>query len=522
MPRGNVCWTDKFVIADTEVWTQSPVAFRLGGENVKPPVVSAFLIALALAANSTQAQAQELAPATLSLKGGETTQLRQTEPRGEALSARELPDREETLPLLSTDEAGKADRGQDWDKRQTEPVPLPPVDKEHDKRLTLAEAQVLAETYHPAMREAMAEVRAARGNWLQVGLRPNPAIAYSGEEIGDEGTAGKQGGFVSQEFVTAGKLGLNRAVASRAVAAAEQRAEFTRLQVLTTVRTSYFEMLAAKRAVELATQLSDIAEEAVRNSEERLKALDIPRVTLLQSQVESQATGLLKVQATERRDAAWRRLAAVIGVSDPNPVELDDSLDQPLPELNWGVLRARVLSDSPELSELRYVVERARFQVQRAFAGRLPNIDVQAGVQHDNATNDTLANVQVSVPLPVFDRNQGALAEARGQLAAAHARLQEMELALEQRLASAMRDYETARQRAIKYQKDVLPAARETLDIMTAGYRDRELDYLQVLSVQQMYAQQNLSYLQDLENAWKRWAEIDGLLVGPLPERANE
>jgi hypothetical protein len=54
---------------------------------------------------------------------------------------------------------------------------------------------------------------------------------------------------------------------------------------------------------------------------------------------------------------------------------------------------------------------------------------------------------------------------------------------------------------------------------MTAGYRDRELEYLQVLTMQQMYAQQNLQYLQDLETAWKQWAEIDGLLVGPLPER---
>jgi cobalt-zinc-cadmium efflux system outer membrane protein len=178
-----------------------------------------------------------------------------------------------------------------------------------------------------------------------------------------------------------------------------------------------------------------------------------------------------------------------------------------------------VLSESPELSEVRFEVDRAKFQVQRAFAGRIPNLTVEAGAQHDNVTHDNIANVQVSVPLPIFDRNQGATAEARGQLAAARASVQDTELALEHRLASAMRDYETARQRAIQYDTQILPVARETLDIMTAGYRDRELEYLQVLSMQQMYAQQNLQYLQDLETAWKKWAEIDGLLVGPLPER---
>ena len=60
----------------------------------------------------------------------------------------------------------------------------------------------------------------------------------------------------------------------------------------------------------------------------------------------------------------------------------------------------------------------------------------------------------------------------------------------------------------------MLPVARESLDIINTGYQEGELDYLAVLSVQQTYAEKNLSYLQDLETAWKRWAEIDGLLVG--------
>jgi cobalt-zinc-cadmium efflux system outer membrane protein len=398
-----------------------------------------------------------------------------------------------------------------------EPIPLPPVELAVGERLTLSEAQSLAEASHPALREAMARVRAARGNWLQVGLLPNPSIAYSGEEIGTDGTAGMQGGWLSNEFVTAGKLGLARAVANREIAAAEQRAETVRLQVLTTVRDYYFEMLAAQRGVELAGQLVNIAGESVRVSELRLKALDIPRVTLLQSQVERESTALLEVQATERRDAAWRRLARIIDIHDPQPVELDDALNEPLPALNWEVVRSRVLSESPELSELRYAVDRARSQVQLASAGRVPNVMVQAGAQHDNVTDDNIANVQVSVPLPVFNRNQGAVAQACGELAAAQAALERRELALEQRLAAALRDYATARERALKYAAKVLPVARETLEIMNAGYQERELEYVQVLSMQQTYAQQNLSYLQDLETAWKKWAEIDGLLVGPLP-----
>src|SRR3990172_3485987 len=78
-----------------------------------------------------------------------------------------------------------------------EPIPLPPVDgQSHDQLMTLTEAESMALAYHPAMREAEGLVRAARGEWLQVGLRPNPAVGYDGTDIGDDNTAGKQSGFL--------------------------------------------------------------------------------------------------------------------------------------------------------------------------------------------------------------------------------------------------------------------------------------------------------------------------------------
>jgi hypothetical protein len=53
------------------------------------------------------------------------------------------------------------------------------------------------------------------------------------------------------------------------------------------------------------------------------------------------------------------------------------------------------------------------------------------------------------------------------------------------------------------------------------GYQQGGLEYLQLLSVQQMYAQANVAYLRDLETAWKKWAEIEGLLVGTVSAGAE-
>jgi len=399
-----------------------------------------------------------------------------------------------------------------------EPIPLPAVGMSGVTSLTMGEVESIALATHPAVREAAARVRAAQGNWLQVGLRPNPEVGYSGQEIGNEGTAGQQGGFISQQIVTAGKLGLNRAVAMRELAVAEQRLQRTRLQVMTTARQYYIELLAAERFVALARQLSELAAQAVRVSEQRLKALDIPRVSLLQSQVESESTALLEEQANQRYEAAWRRLVKITGLQDVQRDLMEDVFRKPLPELSWQEERERIIRDSPELAELRLAVERARWAVERAAASRVPDVNLQAGAAFDHASNDTIASVQLSMPVPVFDRNQGAVAQARGELAAAQAALQNLELALEQRLAAALRDYNTARERVTRYAEKVLPLARESLELTAAGYREGELDYISVLAAQQAYAEKNLGYLQDLETAWKKWAEIDALLVGTLPE----
>ena len=75
----------------------------------------------------------------------------------------------------------------------------------------------LARTRHPELAAAAARVGEARGQMVQAGLYPNPTVGYSGNQINDgPGTAGQQGGFVSQEFVTGGKLKIAREAAASA------------------------------------------------------------------------------------------------------------------------------------------------------------------------------------------------------------------------------------------------------------------------------------------------------------------
>jgi cobalt-zinc-cadmium efflux system outer membrane protein len=242
------------------------------------------------------------------------------------------------------------------------------------------------------------------------------------------------------------------------------------------------------------------------------------RAALLQTQIASESTVLLEQEAANRQDAAQRQLAILIGRDpqrEPLPL-LADSFTDPLPSLDWETVRNRLLRESPELAEAQFNVDRARWAVDRATAGRVPNVMAMAAVQKDNMTGYTVANLQIGVPLPIFDRKQGDIAEACGDLVSARAALEQTQWQLEQRLATALRDYLTARQRVNRYADTILPATRESLTMFTQAYQQGELDYLQLITAQQTYTEKHLAYLQDLENAWRKWAEIDALLVGPI------
>ena len=192
--------------------------------------------------------------------------------------------------------------------------------------MTLAELEAMAERCNPTLAQAAARVQAARGQCLQVGLYPNPVVGYLGSEIGNEGRAGQQGGFIGQEIVTAGKLQLNRAVASQEIRQAEYAWAAQRFRVLTDVRRGFYEVLVAQRTVELAEQLVGIGERGVKTAEELMKAKEVARADVLQARIEADSAKILLEKARNRHTGAWRGLAAVVGDPALQPIPLAGEL----------------------------------------------------------------------------------------------------------------------------------------------------------------------------------------------------
>lgn len=379
--------------------------------------------------------------------------------------------------------------------------------------LTLKSLEEIALSGNPAISQAAARVRALQGKWVQVGLAPNPTTGYTASEIGDQGAAGQQGGFVGQQFITAHKLRRNRAVVAAEISRAEQQLAAMQRKVLTDVRQAYYEALIAQRRVELADVLVRLTAEAVEASQSLVEAEEIAIAGLLQTEVGLQNARIIQRTSTNKLEQSWRRLSAVTGERQLAVQPLQGDVTQIPETLDWDEQLVRLESESPEIADAMAEVARARRALNRASVEAVPNVATQVSVQYDDFTKDTIAGVQIGLPLPIWNRNQGGIRQAQAEVTEAVRSLDRVALDLNQRLADAFREYSDAYVAAQTYSTDILPRSDRTLSLVQAAYTQGEIGYLDLLAAQRTFSQTNLAYLDSLESLWKSTALIEGLLL---------
>jgi len=175
----------------------------------------------------------------------------------------------------------------------------------------------------------------------------------------------------------------------------------------------------------------------------------------------------------------------------------------------------RLLTTSPQVSAAVANIEQARAALARAQVEPKPNINVQGVVNwRDNgAAGRSDGGIQVTVPVPVWNRNQGGIAEAIAEIRAAERSLEQLELNLQQQLAPVFEQYQNARSQVERYQTRILPAAQETLEITRKSFEAGETGYLHQLTAQRTNSQTQLNYLDALRKLREAEIEIDGLLL---------
>jgi len=404
------------------------------------------------------------------------------------------------------------------------PVPAVPRPVVMSAALGLDDLIRLSLERNPALRQAGLDIDAAQGRAVQAGLYPNPTVGLNGDEIG------KRGGIqtlplVTQEIITGGKLRISRAAAERQVDQAFLAQVRQRFTLFTAVRQGYFETLALQRRIEVLEELIRLADQAHEGAEKLLEAKQIAELDALPFQVERDRLRGELDAARHELAASRRRLAATVGVADLPPTPLLGSLEAPLPGYDFEPARTFVLEEHPEIRSARVGVTRAQLALRREEVEPIPNVTVGAGYQRNFNDNQNEAHYQVGVPLPLFNHNQGNIQAARAELARAAQEVDRVQNDVVGRLATALGQYDAARERADRYRTAILPNANKAYRLSLEAFRGGQFEYLRVIQAQRAAAEADLEYVRLLAEAWLAAAEISGLLLeecwpGPAPASA--
>ncbi len=393
--------------------------------------------------------------------------------------------------------------------------------------LSLAELEQLALATNPTMAQVRANMQVAAGLVKQAGLYPNPTVGYYGDEIrGGSYAGGEEGAFVSQTIVLGGKLGAARRVAKLEASEAGTSSDIQRLRVLNNVRALFYDVLAAQRMIEVRQNLARLAGDALQTSRQLGNVGQADRPDILQAEVEQQqATVSLRV-AERNLQTAWRILAVVVGKPDLPLAKLEGDLES-VPDIDYEESVATALRDSPEVKLAQQGVEHAEASLVQARKAPIPDLQLTGMLMQsyeilptDGKATGLVGGAQIGVELPIFNRNQGNIAAAKGEVESAKQELVRVKLELERHLADLFRDYDAARVTVEQYKGEMLPRAEEAYKLYQANYQRMAGAYPQVLISQRTLFQLQADYIRTLDSTWQSALLIRGFgltdgLAGP-------
>lgn len=380
--------------------------------------------------------------------------------------------------------------------------------------LALDDLLRIAVEANPTLAQAHALVQQAEGNWLQVGLYPNPTLEWHDEA--NNAPFDAHFGIASQDIVTAKKLKLNRAVASADAQRSRWRAEAQNLRVLNDVRIRYVNALGAQRQVAVAEELLKIADEGVRVAQRFFVAEEVSQADVLQASLQQRETQIILRNARFRADAAWRELSNILGRPDLPVSPLQGDLEEELPQVDWDDAWRRVLDQSPALRAARARLASIQAQVRRERVEPIPNLMVSGGAGVDALPKNEgfpMFFLSLGAEAPIWDRNQGNIAAAVGHMRAAEAEVARLELSLRDELAEAFQRYQSARNEVAIYRDSILPTAERNLLLTEKGYDEGEFDFLRVLIARRNLFQARIDYVTSFTELRASAIEIQGLLL---------
>ena len=398
------------------------------------------------------------------------------------------------------------------------PAPVtPPAEIIHPKRtLSMADAVGQALATDPRLQAAQAAVARQRHLVYQATRRQNPSVGYAASEIGQEGQAGQQGVYLAQTLRVPRKRHLDGTIRQREVAIASRQLDLQQFISIAFARLTFVDVAAGQRRIELLGRLQASLDGAVKGIKIQVDGGEVARSALLQAQIEARRNRIALARARADYDAACHRLAGVLGRSAFHDQVETSILDAAPEPPDYDTIWATIDSSSPEIAIAAMQHNRASWVVQRQRVEPYSDLQTQWTIQQDAATNFTVAGVQVSFELPVYDKNRGAINSARAENRRTHHEVASVRRQLRIRLAQTLGRYQQAWQQLVAMQNDLQLLAKDNLTTIESDFWSGDATYLELLNSQRTFISISLDTLDSQRDIARETVRLETLLV-PVP-----
>lgn len=393
-----------------------------------------------------------------------------------------------------------------WAQAATpEPMPEAAVGSAHSVPLTLDVAWQRALLQHPDLRAAMAERDAATALTRQAGAWPNPELSALQEDTrADRRTTTWQW---SQPIEGLGKRAARVNAAQWAQRAAEGEVQARQVQLRARLSLAFHAAQLAQARVALAAELVQLAAQSRETARRRVAAGKAAPIEEVKAQVaEAQAVSAQRAAHSAWR-AAWQALRQAMGGGQAEPLRVDADLQALPDDAPWrAVLDRPDEATAVQRAALALSRQQAWVEVERTRAR--PDVTVQLGIKRDVQVGRNQPLVGISLPLPAWDRNEGAITAALRQADRAEADLDSTRASVQAQASEALEQLRTAIEQHRTLNATVLPAASQALDIAGKGYALGKFGILDVLDAQRTLFDVRHQVLNSAEQAFRAQARL--------------
>ncbi len=385
-----------------------------------------------------------------------------------------------------------------------------------DQMLSIEQVVALALVNNPTIPQARSMVQQQNGVTVQAGLYPNPQIGYLRSDPDKSDKSRTSGAFLSQEFVTAGKLRLAQLASRYDVTLRAWQVSAQEQRVINDVRIRFIDMVASQETVSVSEEMVKSAVDGVKIASVMREGSIGTKPDILQAEMHLSTAQGANYDANLRLEAARHSLEAIVGTSIGN-LHAKYELAKETPSLEWEECLERLQSESPLLKSQAAELEAARTEIRLADAQGIPNVTAQMVAQRDSTDRYSSIGTFVAIPAPIFNRNQGNRMSARAFYVQQLREYERLKLALADQLALALRQYKSLQHESKRLEAEVLPRASQNLELTTEAFQVGRMDFQRVIAARRLLYQSKLARIEALSELQKTLVEIDGLqLTGGL------